>query len=223
MAIPLEDSWRDVLAGELDRDYFRELLDFLDLEERSGHLVYPSRGQIFNAYNHTPFDRVKVVILGQDPYIGPGQAHGLAFSVEQGKLPPTLKNIFRELHQDISGFRIPGHGNLTDWTEQGVFLLNTVLTVRAGSSLSHQNRGWERFTDRTMGELSQRREGLVFLLWGRNAQSKEGLIDASRHVILKAPHPSPLSARTGFFGCRHFSRVNEILAERGLTPIDWQI
>ncbi len=223
MAIPLEDSWKDVLGTEMDRDYFRKLLDFLDQEETSGHLVYPSRRLIFNAYQHTPFAKTRVVILGQDPYTGPGQAHGLAFSVEHGKLPPTLKNIFKELHADIPSFRIPAHGNLTAWTDQGVLLLNTVLTVRAGASLSHRGKGWERFTDRTITELSQQRDGLVFLLWGQNAQARESLIDPVRHTILKAPHPSPLSAYTGFFGCRHFSRTNEILARRGLTPINWQI
>ena len=223
MAIPLEDSWKDVLGTEMDQEYFRKLLDFLDQEETAGQLVYPSRHLIFNAFNHTPFDQVKVIILGQDPYIGPGQAHGLAFSVEQGKLPPTLKNIFRELESDIEGFRSPGHGNLTSWTDQGVLLLNTVLTVRAGASLSHRNRGWERFTDRTISELSRRREGLVFLLWGQNAQAREVLIDPARHTVLKAPHPSPLSAWTGFFGCRHFSRTNAILTGQGLGPVSWQL
>jgi uracil-DNA glycosylase len=223
MAIPLDDSWRDVLGTELESEYFRNLVGFLDREQASGHTVYPPRELIFNAFNHTPFKKVKVVILGQDPYIGPGQAHGLAFSVEKGKLPPTLKNIFKELMSDVDGFRQPEHGNLTTWADQGVFLLNTVLTVRAGESLSHKDRGWEQFTDRAITELSARRKDLVFLLWGRHAHLKEKLIDSSRHMILKAAHPSPLSARTGFFGCRHFSRTNQILSGNGLKPINWQL
>jgi uracil-DNA glycosylase len=178
---------------------------------------------IFNAFNHTPFDKVKVVLLGQDPYHGPGQAHGLCFSVQRGvPPPPSLKNMFKELRDDV-GFRIPAHGNLEAWADQGVFLLNATLTVRAGEAGSHQGKGWETFTAAAVRRLSEKREGLVFLLWGRFAHQKEALIDTSRHHVLKAAHPSPLSAHNGFFGCRHFSKANALLEKQGLKPIDWQI
>jgi uracil-DNA glycosylase len=224
MAIPLDATWQEVLGSEFDKEYMLRLFDFLDQEEDEGFMIYPPRQLIFNAFNHTPFHRVKVVILGQDPYIGQEQAHGLSFSVEKGtRLPPSLKNIFKELTSDIKNFHFPEHGNLTHWADQGVFLLNAILTVRAGESLSHKNKGWETFTDRAIAELSARRQGIIFILWGNFAQSKERLIDPSRHFILKTAHPSPLSARHGFFGCRHFSKVNQILQENGQAPIDWQI
>jgi len=219
----IEESWKRVLSNEFAKDYFVGLKNFLLEEKRSGAIVYPPGPLIFNAFNHTPFDAVKVVILGQDPYHGPGQAHGLSFSVPRGvRPPPSLQNIFKELHEDV-GFVIPGHGNLESWADQGVFLLNAGLTVRAGTPGSHQGRGWEDFTAAAVRALSERREGLVFLLWGRHAFAKRPLIDESRHHVLTAPHPSPFSAYTGFFGCRHFSKANALLKEKGLALIDWQI
>jgi uracil-DNA glycosylase len=223
----IEASWKTVLAEEFAKDYFLALKKFLLEEKRGGAVVYPPGPLIFNAFNHTPFDKVKVVILGQDPYHGPGQAHGLSFSVPRGvRPPPSLQNIFKELqddHKDSGGFHIPDHGNLEGWAIQGVFLLNACLTVRAGSPGSHQGKGWEEFTAAAVRALSERREGLVFLLWGRHALAKEALIDTSRHHVLKAPHPSPFSAHSGFFGCRHFSRANELLKKEGIATIDWQI
>jgi uracil-DNA glycosylase len=219
----IEDSWKRELSDEFEQDYFRDLKQFLVEEKEKGAVVYPPGPLIFNAFNHTPFDKVKVVILGQDPYHGPGQAHGLSFSVLRGvRPPPSLQNIFKELHADV-GFKIPDHGNLEAWADQGVFLLNASLTVRAGSPASHAGRGWERFTAAAVQRLSEKRKGLVFLLWGRHAHEKAALIDASRHHILKAPHPSPFSAHSGFFGCRHFSKANAFLEKEGLKPIDWQI
>jgi len=224
MAIPLEASWQEVLGPEFEKEYMHNLFAFLDEEEAKGFMIYPPKKLIFNAFNHTPFHKVKVVILGQDPYIGQDQAHGLSFSVEKGhKLPPSLKNIFKELDTDLETFQYPEHGNLIQWADQGVFLLNAILTVRAGESLSHKNKGWEKFTDLAISELSARRQGIIFVLWGKFAQSKESLIDSHRHFILKTAHPSPLSARNGFFGCRHFSKTNQILKENGQSPIDWQI
>lgn len=224
MAIPLDASWQQVLGPEFNKEYMHELFDFLDQEKDKGFTLYPQTELIFNAFNHTPFHKVKVVLLGQDPYIGQDQAHGLSFSVEKGhKLPPSLRNIFKELGNDLEAFHYPAHGNLTHWADQGVFLLNAILTVRAGESLSHKNMGWEKFTDRAISELSARRQGIIFLLWGKFAQTKEYLIDQTRHFILKTAHPSPLSERNGFFGCRHFSQTNQILKENGQQPIDWQI
>lgn len=224
MTNTLEKSWLAVLKEEFDKDYMKSLKAFLLAEKRRGAHVFPPSADVFNAFNYTPFDKVKVVILGQDPYHGPGQAHGLAFSVQRGqKVPPSLQNIYKELATDIPGSKIPNHGNLVSWAEEGVLLLNATLTVRAKTPGSHQGKGWEVFTDRVIAKLSEEKEGLVFLLWGKYAQNKSTLIDNSRHTILKAPHPSPFSAYTGFFGCGHFSQTNTRLSEQGLTPINWQV
>lgn len=224
MAIEIEDSWKKVLEDEFEKDYMKNLKAFLLKEKEEGKTIYPSSKCIFTAFNHTPFDKVKAVIIGQDPYHGPNQAYGLAFSVQKGVvIPPSLKNIYKELHDDISSFRYPSHGMLNKWADQGVLLLNAVLTVRAGEAGSHQNKGWEQFTDSAIRQLSEKRSNIVFLLWGRYAQSKISLIDSNKHYILKAAHPSPLSAFNGFFGCRHFSKTNKILEENGQEPIDWQI
>mgnify|MGYP000164776219 CR=1 FL=1 len=202
--------------------YLQSTLDRVAKERAQGIDVYPQEDLVFAALETTPFDRVKVVILGQDPYHGPGQAHGLSFSVLPGvKIPPSLRNMYKELEQDIDGFISPKHGFLQSWAEQGVLLLNAVLTVRDGEPNSHKKLGWERFTDKAIQALSQSREGLIFLFWGAHAQKKAALIDESRHHILSAPHPSPLSARRGFFGCRHFSRANELLTQQKRSPIDW--
>jgi len=219
----IDASWQKLLAEEFDSAYFFELKRFLQ-EEKTTQVVYPPGKLIFNAFDHTPVDNVKVVILGQDPYHGPGQAHGLCFSVNDGvAFPPSLQNIFKELEADL-GVKPPTLGNLTKWADQGVLLLNATLTVRAGQAGSHQGKGWERFTDAAIQKLSQRRKNLVFILWGRYAQNKESLIDkANGHLILKSAHPSPLSAYAGFFGCRHFSKANDFLASKGLTPIAWNL
>jgi len=218
----IEETWKAVLADEFNKPYFQELKAFL-VEERKKYIVYPSGQNIFNAFTHTPFDSVKVVILGQDPYHGPGQAHGLSFSVPDGiKPPPSLANIFKELQTDI-GMPIPTRGNLDDWAKQGVLLLNATLTVRANEAGSHQKKGWEQFTDTVIKLLSEQKSGIIFLLWGRFAQDKAQLIDSSKHHILKAAHPSPFSAYNGFMGCKHFSKTNEILRSKELTPINWQI
>lgn len=218
----IEESWKKVLAPEFEKEYFRKLKNFL-VEERKNNVVYPPGNLIFNAFDSTPFDKVKVVILGQDPYHGVGQAHGLCFSVPKGIIPPpSLKNIFKELQTDV-GFKIPDHGELTSWSAQGVFLLNAVLTVRQNQAASHQKRGWEYFTDVAISVLSEKRSNLVFILWGSYAQAKQSLIDTSKHLVLKTVHPSPLSAYSGFFGCRHFSKANEYLVQHGIQPIDWQI
>jgi len=222
MGIQMEESWKKELEEEFEKDYMIKLKAFLKNEKTSGHVVYPPGDMIFNAFNHTPFNKVKAVIIGQDPYHGARQAHGLAFSVQRGiPVPPSLRNIYKELSDDIQGFSIPGHGDLTAWADQGVLLLNATLTVRAGDAGSHQKKGWEQFTDTAIQKLASQREGIVFLLWGRFAQSKELLIDKGKHFILKAPHPSPLAQ--GFLGCRHFSKTNKLLKERGLEEIDWQI
>ena len=216
----IHESWKERLTEEFNRPYFAALKDFL-VEEKKSHVVYPPGNKIFAAFDRTPFEKVKVVILGQDPYHGKGQAHGLCFSVPPGiPPPPSLVNIFRELHTDL-GLPVPAHGNLEAWADQGVLLLNATLTVRANQAGSHQNKGWEDFTDSVIRKLSREKEGLVFILWGRYAQAKESLIDAGRHHILKAAHPSPFSAQSGFFGCRHFSRTNEILKQQGQEPIAW--
>lgn len=218
----LEESWLKVLGNEFMLPYFLDLKNFL-VNEKQSVTVYPPGSNIFEAFNRTPFNNVKVVLLGQDPYHGPGQAHGLCFSVPFGiKPPPSLENIFKELSSDL-GIKIPNHGNLTKWAEQGVLLLNATLTVRANQAGSHQNKGWEQFTDKVISALSEQREGIVFLLWGSYAQAKDKLIDATKHYILKAPHPSPLSVYRGFYGCRHFSKTNEILFETNREPIDWQL
>jgi uracil-DNA glycosylase len=219
----LEPSWKQRLEGEFRSPYFADLKRFLLEEKQSGAVVYPPGSLIFNAFNSTPFDAVKVVILGQDPYHGPGQAHGLCFSVQPGvKPPPSLVNIFKEMQSDL-GQPIPGHGCLQKWADQGVLLLNSGLTVRAGQPASHQGKGWERFTDAAVKALNDGKEGLVFLLWGKPAQLKGSLIDPKRHHVLKAAHPSPFSAHSGFFGTRHFSKTNAILEASGRAPIDWAV
>jgi uracil-DNA glycosylase len=224
MSASLEPGWLNVLEKEFEKDYMKALKAFLQEEKQKGYTVYPKGPDIFNAFNHTTFDKVKVVILGQDPYHGPGQAHGLSFSVQKGvTIPPSLKNIYKELETDIEGFKLPAHGNLTKWADEGVLLLNATLTVRAHEAGSHQGKGWERFTDHVITELSERKTGIIFLLWGRYAQNKSALIDESKHTLLKAAHPSPFSAYNGFFGCRHFSQTNTKLAAQGKSPIDWQI
>lgn len=221
--IKLHPEWLEVLAGEFDQDYMRNLKAFLLDRKQAGAVVYPPGREIFNALDSTPLSQVKVVILGQDPYHGPGQAHGLCFSVRQGVAPPpSLVNIFRELQSDL-GLPIPSHGHLQRWAEQGVLLLNAVLTVERGQAGAHQGRGWERFTDAVVAAVNQRCEEVVFLLWGAQAQRKGAAIDTTRHRVLKAPHPSPLSAHRGFLGCRHFSQANAWLESRGITPVDWAL
>ena len=219
----LEASWRDHLAPEFQQDYMRQLRQFLLERKRAGATVYPPGPEIFAALDSTPFDEVRVVVLGQDPYHGPGQAHGLCFSVRPGvPVPPSLKNIYQEIESDL-GISPPNHGDLRHWARQGVLLLNAVLTVERGRAGAHQGKGWERFTDRIVDELNREREGLVFMLWGSYAQKKGASIDAGRHLVLRAPHPSPLSAHRGFFGCRHFSRANDYLRDNGAAPIDWSL
>ncbi|MBD3797426.1 MAG: uracil-DNA glycosylase [Campylobacterales bacterium] len=214
------ESWREVLGDELKKPYLKELRELL-IEEKLQYTIYPKEENIFNAYNTTDFNDVKVVILGQDPYHGENQAHGLAFSVLNGvKHPPSLVNIFKELHDDI-GCAYPKTSELTKWANQGVFLLNAVLTVRAANAASHQNMGWEHFTDATIRAISEKKEHVVFILWGKPAQMKEKLIDAKKHLILKAPHPSPLSSYRGFFGSKPFSKANAYLKEKAQKPIDW--
>ena len=218
----IHESWKECLIEEFSQAYFSALKNFL-VEEKKSHVVYPPGNKIFAAFDRTPLEKVKVVILGQDPYHGKGQAHGLCFSVPPGiSSPPSLVNIFKELHNDL-GIPIPSHGNLESWADQGVLLLNATLTVRANQAGSHQNKGWENFTDAVIRKLSDEKEGLVFILWGRYAQAKEFMIDAGRHNILKAAHPSPFSAHSGFFGCKHFSKTNEILQSRGFEPLTWNL
>ncbi len=218
----IEAGWKSVLMDQFQSSYFRTLKEFLE-EEKKKHTLYPPGKLIFNAFQRTPFDRVKVVILGQDPYHGKGQAHGLCFSVPQGiPKPPSLVNIFKELHSDL-GIPIPEHGNLEKWADQGVLLINATLTVRDSQAGSHQKRGWETFTNRVIEVVSQEKSGVVFLLWGRFAQAKESLIDNGKHLILKSAHPSPLSAYNGFFGCRHFSKTNDYLKKQEETGIDWTL
>jgi uracil-DNA glycosylase len=218
----IEKGWKEVLWEEFQSPYFSELKAFL-VDEKKKFSIYPPGNLIFNAFQHTSFDRVKVVILGQDPYHGPGQAHGLCFSVPHGiPQPPSLVNIFKELQSDL-GIPVPPHGNLEGWADQGVLLINATLTVRAGQAGSHQNRGWETFTNRVIEKISAHKSGVVFLLWGRYAQAKEELIDSLKHLILKAAHPSPFSAYNGFFGCRHFSMTNDYLEKQGLQGIDWKL
>jgi len=219
--IQLHESWKSLLLEEFQKPYMQSLRLFLANEKRLGKTVYPSGSMIFNALNSTLFDNVKVVILGQDPYHGPNQAHGLCFSVNQGvSIPPSLQNIFKELHADL-GIARPASGCLSHWADQGVLLLNAVLTVEAGKPASHEGKGWEQFTDAVVAKVNAQREHAVFLLWGSYAQKKGAIIDSKRHLVLKAPHPSPLSASRGFFGCRHFSRVNKYLLDTGRIPIEW--
>jgi len=224
MTVLINESWKAVLAEEFEKPYMKDLKAFLQKEKQEGKVIFPPGSLIFNAFNHTPFDKVKVVILGQDPYHGNGQAHGLSFSVQKGVgIPPSLRSIYKELQSDIPGFVVPQHGELTQWADQGVLLLNATLTVRKGEPASHHKKGWEIFTDQVIKTLSEKRSGLVFLLWGKNAQAKIPLIDGKMHTILTAAHPSPYSAYSGFFGCRHFSKTNEILKNQGQPPINWQV
>ena len=220
--VKIDDSWYEQLEGEFSKEYFAKLKEFL-VAEKKQNIIFPPGSQIFNAFDTTPFDKVKVVILGQDPYHTPGFAHGLCFSVQYGvQIPKSLQNIYKELNSDI-GFRIPNHGNLTKWAEQGVFLLNATLTVRAHQAGSHQNHGWETFTDKVISTLSEKKENIVFILWGSYAKAKSALIDHNKHLVLTAAHPSPLSAYNGFFGCKHFSKTNEYLQAHGISPIDWSL
>mgnify|MGYP001045200649 FL=1 len=222
MDVKIEQSWKDALADEFGKPYFVSLVRFLHEEKAAGKRIFPPGSQIFRAFDLTPLDKVKVVILGQDPYHGAGQAHGLSFSVPDGvPAPPSLKNIFKEIETDL-GIRMSGYPNLEKWASQGVLMLNAVLTVRSGEAASHSKAGWEQFTDAVIKCISDRSEGVVFLLWGSFARSKRELVDASRHYVLEAAHPSPL-ARGAFFGCRHFSRTNQILSSQGKEPIDWQL
>lgn len=225
--IRLEPSWLARLEDEFSRPYMGVLRQFLLDRKQAGATIYPPGPKIFNALDSTPFDAVRVVILGQDPYHGPGQAHGLCFSVRDGvPLPPSLINICKEINDDVGGMGdggIPRNGNLRAWADQGVLLLNAVLTVERGQAGAHQGKGWEQFTDRVVNELNLGREGLVFMLWGSYAQKKGAAIDRSRHLVLQAPHPSPLSAHRGFFGCRHFSKANVWLERHGMEPIDWSL
>lgn len=217
-----ELTWHDVLAEEKEQPYFMQTLTFVGNARAKGKVIYPLQKDVFNAFRYTEFNQVKVVILGQDPYHGPNQAHGLSFSVRPGiPTPPSLMNMYKELANDIPGFTIPQHGCLQSWAEQGVLLLNTVLTVEAGQAHSHANLGWETFTDRVISALNEKRDGIVFLLWGAHAQRKGSIIDTQRHHVLKSPHPSPLSAHRGFLGCRHFSKTNQFLTHQGQSPIDW--
>ncbi|GAB2233621.1 hypothetical protein Droror1_Dr00002847 [Drosera rotundifolia] len=220
----VEKTWLEALPGELEKPYAKSLCKFVEMEISSGNVpIYPPPHLIFNALNAIRFDKLKVVILGQDPYHGPGQAMGLAFSVPEGvKVPSSLVNIFKELQQDL-GCTIPSHGNLEKWAVQGVLLLNTVLTVRSHQANSHAKKGWEQFTDAVIRTISQKKSGVVFLLWGNSARDKSRLIDESRHHLLKAAHPSGLSANRGFFGCRHFSQANQILKQNGESPINWEL
>lgn len=221
--IKLHDSWKKLLRGEFEHPYMQQLKAFLVEQKKLGKIIYPEGNNIFNALNSTPFNEVKVVILGQDPYHGPKQAHGLCFSVNKGvKIPPSLRNIYKELHDDV-GFSTPSHGYLQSWAHQGVLLLNSVLTVSQGQAGSHQGKGWERFTDRIIEQLNQHHKHIVYLLWGNYAHKKGRSIDGSQNLILKAVHPSPLSAHRGFLGCRHFSRCNDYLQSHGKTPIIWDI
>jgi uracil-DNA glycosylase len=223
MDVKIEPSWKEILHEEFDKPYFQQIPLHLKTEKLQGKTIYPPGSQIFNAFNTTPFDKIKVVIIGQDPYHGAGQAHGLCFSVQNGvPPPPSLINIFKELQEDI-GMKIPNHGNLTKWAEHGVFLLNASLTVRAAEPMSHSKIGWAQFTDAVIKIISARKEHVVFFLWGKFAQDKRVLIDENKHLILRAAHPSPLSAFNCFFGCKHFSKANEYLMSKGIDPVDWSL
>ncbi len=223
MDVTIEESWKEALKAEFEKPYFQQIILFLKTEKAAGKTIYPPGKLIFNAFDHTPIDRVKVVLLGQDPYHGKGQAHGLSFSVPDGVAPPpSLVNIFKELHDDV-GISISKSGNLTKWAEQGVMLLNTSLTVRASEAGSHAKIGWTQFTDAVIEKISALEKNVVFILWGKFAQEKQALIDETKHLVLKAAHPSPFSADKGFFGCRHFSKTNEYLAKHGIDPIDWKL
>ena len=221
--VKLDPSWLAVIGDEFDKPYMQQLRAFLQQEKEQGKTIYPPGALWFNALNSTPFDKVKVVILGQDPYHGPQQAHGLCFSVPHGvPPPPSLQNIFKEIQSDL-GFQAPAHGCLQSWADQGVLLLNAVLTVEQARAAAHQGKGWEVFTDAVVSALNRQRQGLVFMLWGSYAQKKGALIDRQRHCVLESPHPSPLSAHRGFLGNRHFSQANAWLADHGQAPIDWRL
>ncbi len=223
MDVKIEPIWKEAVKKEFDKPYFEQVVLHIKTEKSQRKTIYPPGRCIFNAFDSTPLDKIKVVILGQDPYHGPGQAHGLCFSVPDGiPQPPSLVNIFKELHDD-TGMPIPRNGNLGKWADQGVFLLNASLTVRAGEPMSHSKIGWAEFTDHVIRLISEKREHVVFLLWGKFAREKRTLIDESKHLVLTAAHPSPLSANAGFFGCRHFSKTNEYLARHGIDPIDWSL
>ncbi|KZX00819.1 uracil-DNA glycosylase [Pseudoalteromonas luteoviolacea] len=217
-------TWRDLLGAEKQQTYFQDTMNYVAQRRAEGVTVYPPEDKVFEAFKTTELEQVKVVILGQDPYHGPNQAHGLCFSVLPGvKSPPSLANMYKELAQDIPGFETPNHGYLLPWAEQGVLLLNTVLTVEQGQAHSHKHLGWEHFTDVVIDKINTHCEGVIFLLWGSHAQKKGKAIDSTRHYVLRAPHPSPLSAHRGFFGCKHFSQANQLLQSMGKTPIDWQV
>ena len=223
MDVKIHESWKNVLKAEFNKPYFLEIVTFLKMEKATGKTVYPPGSLIFNAFNSTPFENVKVVLLGQDPYHGPGQAHGLSFSVPDGiPPPPSLMNIFKEMQADL-GVPFPRSGNLQHWANRGVLLLNASLTVRAQEPMSHSRMGWSEFTNAAISKLSDQRKNLVFLLWGKFAQEKQALIDETKHLVLKAAHPSPLSAHNGFLGCRHFSKTNEYLVSNKTDPIDWTL
>jgi uracil-DNA glycosylase len=224
MDVKIEASWKEELKAEFSKDYFRQIVTFLKMEKMANKIIYPPGSLIFNAFQHTPWDKLKVVLLGQDPYHGPGQAHGLCFSVMNGiKPPPSLINIYKEIQSDIGIGMDASKGDLTAWADQGVLLLNAVLTVRTNEPASHSKIGWMEFTDAVIKRISDKKSGIVFLLWGKFAQEKQILIDATKHHVLKAAHPSPFSADKGFFGCRHFSKTNELLVQEGKTPINWKI
>lgn len=219
----MEKSWRNVLGPELKKPYMVELLEYLQNERAAGKVIYPTEDDVYAALKLTPLDKVRVVIIGQDPYHGPGQAHGLCFSVKKGvKIPPSLQNIFKELHNDL-GIKIPDHGYLEKWAQSGVLLLNNVLTVEDGKAGSHHQKGWEQFTDKIIEILNTKKESLVFILWGTPAQKKAGAVDTKRHLVLKSVHPSPLSVYRGFFGTKPFSKANEYLASKKLEPVDWNL
>ena len=223
MDVQIEESWKKVLKEEFEKPYFQHIITFLKAEKATGKVVYPPGPLIFNAFKQTPFDKLEVVLLGQDPYHNKGQAHGLSFSVPDGvPKPPSLVNIFKELHNDL-GIKIPESGNLEKWARQGVLLLNASLTVRQNEPGSHAKIGWLQFTDSVIRKISDEKEGIVFLLWGKFAQEKQAIIDETKHYVLKAAHPSPYSANNGFFGCRHFSLTNELLTKQHKSPIDWKL
>lgn len=223
MDVKIHESWKEVLKTEFNKPYFQQIVTFLKMEKATGKTVFPPGSLIFNAFNTTHFDKVKIVLLGQDPYHGPGQAHGLSFSVPDGVTPPpSLMNIFKEMQNDL-GLQTPKSGNLTNWATNGVLLLNASLTVRINEPMSHSKMGWAEFTNAAITKLSALRKNIVFLLWGKFAQEKQLLIDESKHFVLKAAHPSPYSANNGFFGCRHFSKSNEYLMKNGIDPVDWSL
>lgn len=223
MDVKIDESWKNVMKDEFNKPYFLQIVTFLKTEKMAGKTIYPPGPLIFNAFNTTPFDHVKAVLLGQDPYHGRGQAHGLCFSVQPGITPPpSLVNIYKELNADL-GIPIPKHGTLTNWAEQGVLLLNASLTVRDGEPMSHAQIGWAEFTNAVIKKISDQKHNVIFILWGKFAQEKQVLIDETKHLVLKAAHPSPFSANNGFLGCRHFSKTNDYLVKNGIDPIDWKL